>query len=97
MPVTGCTVFFTDNWKGIQAGQQILDIIQGYKIPLVEEPSQRFHPSTKANSAQERDLILEEINSLLAKDEIEEVPMSELCYSSNMFLVAKSQGVKGQF
>ena len=45
----------------------------------MEEPSQHFHPSTKANSAEERDLILEEINSLLAKDAIEEVPMTELC------------------
>ena len=57
MPVTGRTVFFTDNWKGIHASQQVLDIIQGYKIPFVEEPSQHFHPSTKANSAEERDLI----------------------------------------
>ena len=48
MPVTGRTVFFTDNWKGIQASQQVLDIIHGYKIPFVEEPSQHFHPSTKA-------------------------------------------------
>ena len=84
-PVTGRTVFFTDNWKGIQASQQVLDIIQGYKIPFVEEPSQYFNPSTKANSAEERELILEEINSLLAKDTTEEVPMSELCYSSNVF------------
>ena len=99
MPVTGRPVFFTDNWKGIQAGQQVLDIIQGNKIPFVEEPSQRFHPSTKANSAEERDLILEEINSLLAKDAIEEVPMSELCFSHDMFLVAKKSGGKksGQF
>ena len=89
MPITGRTVFFTDNWKWIQASQQVLDIIQGYKIPFVEEPSQCFHLSTIANSAEERDLILEEINSLLAKDAMEEVPMSELCYSSNMFLVAK--------
>ena len=60
----------------------------------MEDPSQRFHPSTKANSAEERELILEEINSLLAKEAIEEVPMSELCYSSNMFLVAKKSGGK---
>ena len=63
MLVTGYTVFFTDDWKGIQASQQLLDIIQEYKIPFVEEPSQRFHPFSKANSAEERDLILEEINS----------------------------------
>ena len=76
----------------VQASQQVLDIIQGYKIPFVEEPSQRFHPFTKANSAEERDLILEEINSLLAKDATDEVPISELCYSSNIFLVAKKLG-----
>ena len=40
---------------------------------------------------------MDKINSLLAKDAMKEVPMSELCYSGNMFLVAKSQGVKGQF
>ena len=94
MPVTGRTVFFTDNWKRIQASQQVLDIIQGYKIQFVEESSQRFHPSTKANSAEERDLILEEINILLAKDAIEEYPMSDLCYSSNMFLVVKMSAGK---
>ena len=61
----------------------------------MEEPSQCFHPSTKANCVEERDLILEEINSLLAKDAIEEVPMSEHCYSSNiLFLVAKKPGGK---
>ena len=81
-------------FKGIHASQRVLDIIQGYKIPFVEEHSQRFHPSTKANSVEERAFILEEINSLLAKDVIEEVPMSELCYSSNMFLVAKKSRSK---
>ena len=69
MPVTGHTVSFTDNWKGIQASQPVLDIIQGYRILLMEEAS--FHPSTKANSVEERDLILEEIIGLLAKDAIE--------------------------
>ena len=87
LSVTGHT-----GWKGIQASQQVLDAIQGYRI--VEEPSQCFHPSTKANSAEERDLIFEEINSLLAKDATEEVPMNELCYSSNMFLVARKPGGK---
>ena len=53
-----------------------------------------FYPSTKANAAEERDLILEEINSLLAKDAMQEGPVSELCYSSNMFLVAKKSGGK---
>ena len=56
MPVTGRNVFFTDNWKGIQASQQVLDIIQGYMIPFVEEPSQSFHPSAKANSSEEETL-----------------------------------------
>ena len=36
----------------------------------------------------------EEINNLQAKDAIEEVPMSELYYSSSMFLVAKKSGGK---
>ena len=94
MPVTDRPVFFTDNWKGIQATQQVSDIIQGYKIPFAEEPSQRFHPFTKVNSEEERGLILQEINSLSAKYAIEEVPMSEFCYFSNMFLVARKSGGK---
>ena len=97
MPVTGRTVFFTGNWKGTQASQQVLDIIQGYKIPFVEDPSQRFHPSNKANFAEERDLILEEINSLLAKDAIEEVPMSNFVIPVICFWQPKSQGKKASF
>ena len=49
---------------------------------------------TQANSDEERILIEEEINNLLAKDAIEEIPMSELYYSSSMFLVTKKSGGK---
>ena len=49
---------------------------------------------TQANSDEERVLIEEEINSVLAKDAIEEIPMSELYYASSMFLVAKKSGGK---
>ena len=86
MSVIGHTVFFTDNWKGIQASQQVFNIIQGYRIPFMEEASQCFHPSTKAKSVQERELIFEEINSLLVKDAIKEVLMNELCYSIYIYI-----------
>ena len=52
---------------------------------------------TQVNSNEERVLIEEEINNLLAEDAIEEVAMSELYYSSSMFLVAKHQEVKDLF
>ena len=49
---------------------------------------------TQANSDEESVLIEGEINNLLAKDAIKEIPMSELYYSSFMFFVAKKSGGK---
>ena len=89
IPLTGHTSYFYDNWESINASSQVLNIISGYEIPFVKEPYQYHHPMTQANSDEERILIEEEINNLLAKDTIEEILMSELYYSSSMFLVTK--------
>ena len=94
IPLTGRTSYFYDNWESINASSQVLNIISGYEIPSVKEPYQYHHPITQANSDEERILIEEEINNLLAKDAIEEIPMSELYYSSSMFLVTKKSGGK---
>ena len=94
IPLTGRTSYFYDNWESINASSQVLNIISGYEIPFVKEPYQYHHPITQANSDEERILIEEEMNNLLAKDAIEEIPMSELYYSSSMFLVTKKSGGK---
>ena len=94
IPLTGRTSYFYDNWESINASSQVLNIISGYEIPFVKEPYQYHHPMTQANSDEERILIEEEINNLLAKDAIEEIPTSELYYSSSMFLVIKKSGGK---
>ena len=94
IPLTGHTSYFYDNWERINASSQVLNIISGYEIPSVKEPYQYHHPMTQSNSDEERILIEEEINNLPAKDAIEEIPMSELYYSSSMFLVAKKSGGK---
>ena len=94
IPLTGRTSYFYDNWESINASSQVLNIISGYEIPFVKEPYQYHHPMTQANSDEERILIEEEINNLLAKDAIEEIPMSGLYYSSSMFLVTKKSGGK---
>ena len=78
----------------INASSQVLNIVSGYEIPFVKEPYQYHHPMTQANSDEERILTQEEINNLLAKDAIEEILMSELYYSSSMFLVTKKSGGK---
>ena len=97
IPLTGRTSYFYDNWEGINASSQVLDIISGYKIPFVKEPYQYHHPMTRASSDEERVLIEEEINNLPAKDAIEEIPVSELYCPGSMFSVAKNQEVKDLF
>ena len=94
IPLTDRTSYFYDNWESINASSQVLNVISGYEIPFVKEPYEYHHPMTQANSDEERILIEEEINNLLAKDAIEEIPMSELYYSSSMFLVTKKSGGK---
>ena len=83
IPLTGRTSYFYDNWESINAFSQVLNIISAYKIPFVKEPDQYRYPMTQANSDEDRVLIEEEINSLLAKDATEEIPMSELYFSSS--------------
>ena len=92
IPLTGRTSYFYDNWKSINASSQVLNIISGYEIPFVKKLYQYHHPMTQANSDEERILIEEEINNLL--NATEEIPMSELYYSSSMFLVTKKSGGK---
>ena len=87
IPLTGLTSHYYDNWESINASSQVLNIISGYKIPFAKEPDQYHHPMARTKSDEERALIEEEINNLLAKDAIAEVTMSELYYSSSMFLV----------
>ena len=94
IPLTGHTSYFYGNWKSTNASSQVLNIISGYKIPFVKEPYQYHQPMTQVNSDEERVLIEEEVNNLQAEDVIEKIPMSELYYSSSMFLVAKRSGGK---
>ena len=94
IPLTGRISYFYDNWESISASSQVLNIIIGYKVPFVKEPGRYHHPMTQANFDEERVLIEEEINNLLAKDAIEEIPISELYYSSSMVLVTKKSGGK---
>ena len=59
IPDTGHTVFFTGNWKGIQAtSQQVLDIIHGYRISLRQRGIMiggHFHANMKVQTAMCKD------------------------------------------
>ena len=85
IPLTVRISYFYDNLESINASSQVLNIISGYQITFVKEPDKYHHPMTQANSDEERVLIEEEINNLLAKDLLRR-------YSSSMFLVAKKSG-----
>ena len=82
------TVLHRDNWAKITDSQWVLDAVTGYRMELVEKPYQSHHRTTVAQKNQEN-LIHQEVQILLDKGVVVEVPPSqaENGFYSTLFLV----------
>ena len=92
--IAGRLALFLNNWSKVSQDQWILDAIQGYRIEFLTEPVQTTRPRVGVSSSQEQSLINEEIQKMLSKGAITELPPEEAGqgFYSNLFLVPKKDG-----
>ena len=85
---------FAAFWKDhLQAPPFILNVLKGYKIPLLDFPPLLVPSLNRRHSfsAEKTALIEEEIASMISKNAIEEIPPSP-SFLSNLFIVPKKDG-----
>ena len=81
-----------DTWKVITRDPWVLATVQGYQIDFLSKPQQTVVPHTPKYSAEQNQLIVEEVKELLGKGAIVEVHNPRGGFYSNLFLVPKKDG-----
>jgi len=84
--------FFQSNWRKLTKDRAILDMVQGFKIPLTQTPVQSKKPREIKLSEKERSAVSEEIDSMLSKGVISKAEPSEDQFLSNVFVRPKPEG-----
>lgn len=92
--IAGRVSLFLDNWQAITTDQWVLSCVRGYKIQLMETPSQRHPPQEIIFKAEEKIKISSEVEAMRVKGAISEVHPSEMenGFVSQLFAVPKKDG-----
>ena len=84
---------FKSNWKALTKEPWVIQtVLQGYHIPLTSVPHQHSPPCNPHLSSKEAAVLEEEIQSLLQKQAICQIPTPTGGFYSNMFIVPKKDG-----
>ena len=75
--IAGRLALFEDNWCKISQDIWILNTIKGYKIEFLGNPTQQGQPRVGRSSASDQTLLNEEIQKMLTKGAISEIPPRE--------------------
>ena len=89
---TGRTLFYLKNWGKLTADSSVLDIVKGYRLRFKACPHQFYRPMTNPRSSKEFQAIKQEVNSLLLKGAIKQIPKSQAKFVSRLFIVRKKSG-----
>ena len=66
--------FFLKNWEKITRDREILNIVQGWEIPLLSPPIQTKPPNKISFSEQEKKVISAEISKMLKREPFRKCP-----------------------
>ena len=91
-PLAGRVRFFLQNWGKPTRDQNILKIVQGWKIPLLAQPYQKAYPKPISFSEEEAEFINQEVQDMLKKGAIIPVKNHPKQFLSNLFITAKKDG-----
>ena len=89
---TGRTLFYLKNWGQLTADSSVLDIVKGYKLRFKACPHQFYRPVTNPKSSKEFQAIKQEVNSLLSKGAIKQIPKSQAKFVSCLITVPNKSG-----
>ena len=81
-----------NTWKVMTKDLWVLDTVRGYRIDFLSEPHQRVIPHTSRYSAEQTQLIVEEVQELLNKGAVVQIHSPRRGFYSNLFLVPKKDG-----
>ena len=92
IPLAGRLKHFLKNWQILTQDPEILNIVQGYRIPFLTEPKQKQAPKPCVIPGDQIPLVNQEIQSMLEKGAVQIVHPVEKQFLSNIFLVGKKEG-----
>ena len=92
VPPAGRLKFFYSNWAKLTQDPNILNIVQGFETPFLENPVQEKSPNPPVLNQEQSKLITEELREMLLKGAIQSVSLCKDQYPSNLFLVSKRDG-----
>jgi len=81
------------HWKELTSDKEVLSIVSGFKIPLLERPVQRRIPSEICFNSQEKNIISHELATLLGKRVIVPSKHEEGEFISTIFIRQKKDGI----
>ena len=73
VPLAGTLKFFYSNWAKLMQDLNILNIVQGYEIPFLENPVQEKSPNPPVLNQEQTKLVQEELKEMLLKGAIQPV------------------------
>ena len=89
----GRVSLFRSNWEALTQEPWVIQTVsEGYHIPLMSTPHQLLPPCNPHLSTEDTVILMEEIQSLLQKQAICQIPVSTKGFYSNMFTVPKKDG-----
>lgn len=92
LPLAGRLQHFISNWARITQDPWVLEAVQGYRLPFIQQPYQPHLPRALTHSQAEETLMQQEIQSMLQKHAIEETTPRGRGFLSTIFLVPKKDG-----
>ena len=72
LPVAGRIKHFLPNWEKLTQDTWVLETVEGFMVPFRQKPFQQQLPKPLKHSKAEEDLLQEKIQSMMAKNVIEE-------------------------
>ena len=85
-------IVLSKNWGQLTTDPSVLDIVKGYRLRFKCHPHQFYRPITNPKSSKEFQAIKQEVNSLLSKGAIKQIPKSQAKFVSRLFTVPKKSG-----
>ena len=92
VPLAGRLKFFYSNWAKLTQDPNILNIVEGFGIPFLENPVQENSPNPPVLNQKQSKLVKEDFREMLLKDAMQLVSPCKNQYLSNLFLVSKRDG-----
>ena len=85
----GCLTYFLKNWKKLTNDSFTLELVKGFQIPFLLEPSQTAPPSSISMSQEETAPVTQEIQDMLKKGAKKLVqPNQKNQFLSSIFIVS---------